>query len=258
MKLVDSHCHLDDRQFEADREEVIARALQAGVERMLAIGTGEGPPDLEAGVRLAAACPFIYATAGVHPHHASRADAETFAALGRLAAHPKVLGVGETGLDYYYDYSPRERQREVFLEQLRIAAAAAKPVVIHTREAWGDTIGILERHWPGAGGVMHCFTGGPEEARQALALGFHLSFGGVVTFPKADRVRAALLETPDDRLLVETDAPYLAPVPRRGKRNEPAFLVDTVRKVAEVRGASPESIAAITAANFERLFGSSS
>jgi len=252
VKLVDSHCHLDDKQFDADREAVIERARQAGVERMMAIGTGSGPPDLEVGVRLARQYPFIYATVGVHPHDAAKATPETFTQLEALLAEEKVLAVGEIGLDYHYDFSPRDVQREVFVNQLKLASGAGKPVVIHTRETWEDTLAVLRQHWSGRG-ILHCFTGTPEQAREALDLGFHLSFGGVLTFPKAETVRGAARLAPEDRLLVETDAPYLAPVPRRGQRNEPAFLVDTVRRLAEVRGVTPEHISEATTRNFEQL-----
>ena len=254
MKLVDSHCHLDDEQFAADRDAAIERARAAGVERMMAIGTGGGPPDLEAGVRLARSYSFIYATVGVHPHDAAKATPETFTQLAELARETKVLAIGEIGLDYHYDFSPRDAQRRVFVEQLTLAAQAMKPIVIHTREAWDDTLALIREHGRPFGGIMHCFTSGPAEAREALELGFHLSFGGIITFPKADAVREAAALTPDDRLLVETDAPYLAPVPHRGKRNEPAFIVETVRRLAEARAATPEHIAALTTRNFERLF----
>ena len=253
MKLVDSHCHLDDEKFAADREAAIERALAAGVECMLAIGTGGGPPDLEVAIRLADAYACFYATVGVHPHDAAKATAETFDRLRALVDHPKVVAIGEIGLDYHYDFSPREVQREVFREQLRLASARAMPIVIHTREAWEDTLRLIDENPPARGAIMHCFTGGPEEARQSLERGFHLAFGGVLTFPKAQNVREAAAITPDDRLLVETDAPYLAPVPHRGKRNEPAFVVETVKRLAEVRGRSAEEIAALTAGNFERL-----
>ena len=252
MKLIDSHCHLDDQQFDPDRAEVIERAREAGVERMMTIGTGNGPPDLEAALRLARQHSFIYATVGVHPHDASKATPETFAALEALAAETKVLALGEIGLDYHYDFSPRDVQRNVLVEQLKLAARAGKPIVIHTREAWDDTLSLLREHWSG-GGIMHCFSGGPAEARQALDLGFYLSFGGVLTFPKAEALREAARLAPEDRLLIETDAPYLAPVPKRGKRNEPAFMVETARRLAEVRGVAPEHIAEVTTANFERL-----
>ena len=252
MRLVDSHCHLDDRQFDADRDETIARAQAAGVETLLAIGTGNGPPDLEAAIRLADQYEFVYATVGVHPHDAAKASEGTFASLRALARHPKVRALGEIGLDYHYDFSPRDVQRAVFERQLALAAEAGLPVVIHTREAWEDTLSVLRSNWQGSG-IMHCFTGDEQQAREALDLGFHLAFGGVLTFPKADEVRQAARITPVDKLLVETDCPYLAPVPMRGKRNEPAFVVETVRRLAEVRGRAPEDIAAETTANFERL-----
>ena len=253
MKLVDSHCHLDHEQFAGDRNAVIERALAAGVGAMLAIGTGDGPPDLEAGIRLAGQFPFLYATVGVHPHEASKCTAEILKRLRELVRHPKVVAVGEIGLDYHYDFSPRDLQRTAFIEQIRLAGAARKPIVIHTREAWDDTLAILREHWTAAAGVMHCFTGGPKEAEQALELNFHLSFGGVVTFPKAQAVRDAAAIVPEDRLLIETDAPYLAPVPHRGKRNEPAFVIETARKLAEIRGVTVERIAEITCRNFDRL-----
>ncbi len=253
MTVIDSHCHLDDRQFSADRDETIARARAAGVEAMLAIGSGDGPPDLEAAIRMADAYPFIRATIGVHPHDASKATPETFERLRTLASHPKVCALGEIGLDYHYDLSPRPVQREVFSAQLAIARAASLPVVIHTREAWDDTLAILRSEWSGAG-VLHCFTGGPEQARQALDLGFHLAFGGVITFPKAEPTRESARLTPLDRLLVETDCPYLAPVPYRGKRNEPAFLLDTVKYLATIRNAPLEEICAATTRNFRAIF----
>jgi TatD DNase family protein len=252
VRLVDSHCHLDDRQFDADRDAAIARARAAGVETMLAIGTGDGPPDLEAAIRLAESHECIYATVGVHPHDAAKASQKTFARFDSLVKHPKVRAVGEIGLDYHYDFSPRDVQRAVFERQLALAAAAGLPVVIHTREAWEDTVSILRAGWRGDG-IMHCFTGDGAQARQALDLGFHLAFGGVLTFPKADAVREAARITPSDRLLVETDCPYLAPAPMRGKRNEPAFIVQTVRRLSEVRGCDIEEIAAVTTANFDRL-----
>jgi TatD DNase family protein len=252
VNLTDSHCHLDHEQFHEDREAVIDRARAAGVECMMAIGTGDGPPDLEAGIRLADRHPFIYATIAVHPHEASKVTEETFARMRELAGHPKVLAIGEMGLDYHYDFSPRQVQREVFERQLDLAAEARKPIVIHTREAWADTLEVLRSRWRGEG-IMHCFTGDEEQAREALDLGFYLSFGGVLTFPKAETVRQAARIAPGDRILVETDCPYLAPVPRRGKRNEPAFIVDTAVRLAEVRGCAPEAIAEQTTRNFQHL-----
>jgi TatD DNase family protein len=254
MTLVDSHCHLDDTQFDADRDAVIERARAAGVETMLAVGTGNGPPDLEAGIRLADRYAEMYATVGVQPHDASKATPETYVRLRELLAHPKVVAIGEIGLDYHYNFSPPEVQREVFARQLELARAAGLPVVVHTREAWPDTLWLLAEAGV-ASGVMHCFSGGPQEAGQSLALGFHVSFAGVVTFPKALAIQAAARMVPLERLLVETDAPYLAPVPHRGKRNQPAFVVETARKLAELRGTALEEIAAATTENFRRLFG---
>lgn len=255
MRLADSHCHLDDSQFDADREKVIERARAAGVEYMLAIGTGEGPPDLEAGVRLAEAHPFIFATAGVHPNDAPKADENTFRDLERLLAHPRVKALGEIGLDYHWGVSP-EAQMPVFLRQLEIAAKRRLPVVIHTRDAWEATIQVLREHWAPTGlpCVMHCFTGNPAQARECLDLDFYLAFGGVVTFPKSAAVREAARLVPRDRVLIETDAPYLAPVPHRGKRNEPAYVAETTRRLAEIRGDAPEDLARESAENFERLF----
>jgi TatD DNase family protein len=255
MSLIDSHCHLDDSQFETDRTAVIERAARAGVTCLVAVGTGGGPPDLEAGIRLADAHECVVATVGVHPHDASKTGVETWRKMELLLAHPKVIAVGEIGLDYHYDYSPRDRQRAAFVEQMRLAREARKPIVVHTREAWDDTWRLLEEHWvpAGLGGIMHCFSGGPEEARRALDIGFHLAFGGVITFPKAASVREAAVSTPLDRLLVETDAPYLAPVPMRGKRNEPAFVVETARNLAALRGDTFEALAAATTRNFRKL-----
>jgi TatD DNase family protein len=250
--VIDSHCHLDSDRFHEDREAVIERALAAGVTRMLTIGTGDGPPDLECAIRLAEAHEAVYATAGVHPHDASKADAGTLPALRELMKHSKVLALGEIGLDYHYDFSPRGVQQRVFIEQMEIAAEARKPIVIHTREAWDDTFGLIERHFKpaGLGGVMHCFSGGPAEAERALKLGFHLSFGGIVTFPNARSVQQAAQLCPEDRLLIETDAPFLAPVPHRGKRNEPAFVAHTAARLAALRGVTLEEIAAATTRNF--------
>jgi len=255
VTFIDSHCHLDDEKFDSDRNEVIARARDACVRTMLAIGTGDGPPDLEAAIRLADRHDCIYATVGVHPHNAAQATPDTLPQLVRLLDHPKVVALGEMGLDYHYDFSPRDRQHEVFIEQMAIALAARRPIVIHTREAWADTMTFLREHWdPTLGGIMHCFSGGPDEAREALDLGFYLSFGGVVTFPKAVNVQDAARMTPADRLLIETDAPYLAPVPRRGKRNEPAFVVETARHLAGLRATTVDEIAEVTSRNFERVF----
>ena len=255
MSLIDSHCHLDSAEFDDDRDAVIERALAAGVEHIMAIGTGNGPPDLEAGLRLAERHPAFYATVGIHPHDAAKAGADDFKRLTDLLAHPKVLALGEIGLDYHYGFSPREVQKSAFIEQMGIAARAKKPIVIHTREAWDDTLALIEQHWTphGISGIMHCFSGGPDEARRAIDLGFYLSFGGIVTFPKALNVQESAKAAPRDRILIETDAPYLAPVPKRGKRNEPALMVHTARKLAELRGEAYEDICAATTENFRRL-----
>jgi TatD DNase family protein len=253
--VIDSHCHLDSADFDEDRDAVIERAIAAGVEHMLAIGTGQGPPDLEAGLRLAGKHPAFFATVGIHPHDAAKAKPDDFKRLGDLLAHPKVLAVGEIGLDYHYDFSPRDVQKSVFIEQMELAASSKKPIVIHTREAWDDTIALIEQHWTprGIGGIMHCFSGSPEEARRAIDLGFYLAFGGIVTFPKALAVQESAKSAPRDRILLETDAPYLAPVPKRGKRNEPALMVHTARKLAELRGESYEELCNATTENFRRL-----
>jgi TatD DNase family protein len=253
---IDSHCHLDGKRFDDDREAVIERALAAGVTTMLAIGTGDGPPDLDVAIRLAERYSFIYASVGVHPHDAAKWTPECAPALQERLRHPRVVALGEIGLDYHYDFSPRDVQQRVFVEQMELAAEAGKPILIHTREAWEDTFALIERHWAPTGlpGVMHCFTGGPAEAERALALGFTLSFSGVVTYPKAPEVREAALLTPLNRILVETDAPYLAPVPFRGKRNEPSYVVRTGEILAGLLGISAAELARCTTGNFVRLF----
>ena len=254
--LVDSHCHLDGKTFQNDRDAAIQRALDAGVTHMVAIGTGEGPPDLEAAIRLAEQYTCFSATVGVHPHDASKvAGTETFSRLEALLQHPKVVALGEIGLDFHYDFSPRDVQRDVFVEQMRIAARAAKPIIIHTREAWAETMDLLREHWvpTGLGCLLHCFTGNAEQAREAVSLGFHLAFGGVMTYPKAEEVRQAAAETPLDRILLETDSPYLSPVPHRGKRNEPSYVALTAAKLADVRNMSVRDVAAVTTANARRL-----
>jgi TatD DNase family protein len=256
MGLVDSHCHLDGLKFTDDREAVIERALAAGVERMLSIGSGDGPPDLEAAIRIADQYAPVWATVGVHPHDAAAADDATMRELAALLRHPKVVGLGEIGLDYHYDHSPRDVQKAVFRDQLAIAKITGVPVIIHTREAWDDTFAILEEHWAPAGlpGIMHCFSGGVAEAERSMKMGFFISIAGVVTFPKSDELRAAAKAMPDDRLLVETDSPYLAPVPYRGKRNEPSYVVETAKRVAAERGVTYEEVCRMTTENFDRLF----
>ena len=255
--LVDSHCHLDGAVFDADREEVIARARQAGVSYMLAIGTGDGPPDLEAAIRIADRHEDIAATVGVHPHDAAKFDDAAAARVEALCDHPKVLAVGEIGLDYHYDNSPREVQRRVFIRQMEIAASRRKPISIHTRDAWDDTLDLLGSHWAGngIGGIMHCFTGDSTQALRCLEMGFLLSFSGVLTFARSEDLRATARWTPMDRILFETDSPYLTPAPHRAiRRNEPRFVVETARMLASVKGVAFEQVALQTGANFRGLF----
>jgi TatD DNase family protein len=261
LALIDSHCHLDDEQFNSDREAAIARALEAGVERMVVIGTGDGPPDLESAIRLADKHEQIYATVGIHPQHAAQTvglgDVEgTLKELGTLLSHPKCVALGEIGLDYYWKPIAHEEQHRLFRAQLEIARDASKPIVIHTRDAWDDTLQILEEHWAPSRlpCVLHCFTGGPDIAQRALALGFYLSFAGVLTYPKATEVHASAKMAPLDRILLETDAPYLAPVPYRGKRNEPSYVVHTARFLAGLRSQEFEEIAQSTTSNWQRVF----
>ncbi len=263
--FVDSHAHLDGKQFDSDREQVIARAREAGVAAMVAIGNADGPPTLDAGIQLAERYPFMYATIGIHPHEARLASDHAYAEMERLARHPKVIAWGEIGLDYYYDHSPRETQRAVFTRQMELAAAAKRPIVIHCRpsdgsdNAWEECLSLIEQQWApkGLGGILHCFTGTWAHARRALDMGFMISFAGNVTYPKAQQIRDAALQVPLDRLLIETDCPYLAPVPHRGKRNEPAYVVETARQLGELRGLSREAVGEQTARNFYSFFKTS-
>lgn len=222
---------------------------------MLAIGTGDGPPDLGVAVRLAEMFPQVFATVGVHPNDAAKISEETFPHLEELLRHPKVVAMGEIGLDYHWGV-PKEIQLPLFRRQLEIAASARVSIVIHTRDAWDDTLAVLRSDWASTGlpCVMHCFTGDIKQAEECLDLGFHLAFGGVTTFPKAGAIRDAARITPSDRLLLETDAPYLAPVPYRGKRNEPAYVIHTATSIATVRDYPMSQLAAETTANFERVF----
>jgi TatD DNase family protein len=257
--FVDSHAHIDGEEFDADRDEVVARAREAGVRAILNVGTGDPRGgNFERAVSVAERYEGVYAAAGVHPHDARLYDEEAERRLlGVLRGSRRVVALGEIGLDYHYDNSPREVQREVFARQLRLARAEGLPVIIHTREADGDTAEILGRELEGSGaaGVMHCFGGGPALAETALALGFHISFAGNVTFKKADALRAVAATVPADRLLVETDCPFLAPVPHRGRRNEPAYVVETALFLAALRGVGHEELGRATAENFARLFG---
>jgi TatD DNase family protein len=255
LELVDSHCHLDDAQYAADRAAVIERARQAGVKYLLAIGTGDGPPQLDVAVTLAEQYPFVFATVGVHPNDVAKTGDRTIPDLRELLRHPKVKAMGEIGLDYHWGV-PREQQIALFENQLELAKESKKPIVIHTRDAWEDTLAVLLSHWTDGElpCVMHCFTGDPELARECLDRGYYLAFGGVTTYPKSAQIREAARITPMERLLLETDCPYLAPVPHRGKRNEPAYVFHTARTIADLRGMPVEDLAAQTTKNFERVF----
>jgi TatD DNase family protein len=254
VTLVDSHCHIDMPQFDADRDEVVARARAAGVETMLVVGG----VDEEAGHLRAVTVAErlgLPASAGVHPHEARLATPAIYDELRGLARDERIVAIGEIGLDFHYDHSPRDVQREVFRAQVRLAREASLPVIIHTREADDETGPRLEDERAGeTGGVIHCFTGGHDLARRALALGFHISFSGILAFPRSEVIQQVARTAPLDRILVETDSPFLAPPPHRGKRNEPAFVVEVARKVAALRGIPVEEVGRASAANFHALF----
>jgi TatD DNase family protein len=257
--FVDSHAHIDGEAFDADRDEVVARAREAGVGAILNVGTGDPHSgELERAVAVAEKYEGVSAAVGVHPHDAKLFDdAAAERVLGIVRGSSRVVAWGEIGLDYHYDHSPRDVQREVFSRQLRLARAEKLPVIIHSREADEDTVEILESEWRGAerAGVLHCFGGGAWMAECALALGFFISFAGNVTFKNAEPLREVARHVPLDKLLIETDCPFLAPVPLRGRRNEPAFVVETARRLAELRDTSVEEIARATTSNFSSLFG---
>jgi TatD DNase family protein len=250
--LTDTHCHLGDRQFDADRNTVVERACAAGVRCFLTVGYDI--PSSQRCTELAASIPGVFAVAGVHPHDAAGVPPDYLQVLRKLADEHKVVAIGEIGLDFYRDLSPRVLQREVFTRQLGLARELKMPVVIHCRDSMGEVYDILSRHGAGLSGVMHCFSGNWEEAEQFLAMGFYISIAGPVTFGKSGSLTEVAEKVPLDRLLLETDALYLAPVPCRGKRNEPAYLVHTARRVAEIRRLSFATVAAATSANAARLF----
>jgi TatD DNase family protein len=254
---IDSHAHIEGPEFDSDREAVIQRALDAGVEIIVCVGDGEVAADSHAAAfRLAEEYRFIYTTVGVHPHEARLLDDELYAKLADLSQHPKVIAWGEIGLDYHYDNSPREVQREAFKSQLRLARERRLPISIHTREAEADTLAILDEEWKdsGLGGVIHCFTGTRAFAEAAVERGFLISFSGVITFKKAEDLRVTARRLPIEKLLIETDSPFLAPVPYRGRRNEPAYVVETARAIAELRTTTAQEIGRATSENFSRLF----
>jgi TatD DNase family protein len=284
---VDSHCHLEGPKFAHDREQVMMRAREAGVEALLAIGNGRGPDDVACGIRLTGRWAMVdggwqqqvpasaradtsertdglqvYATIGVHPHEAVLAEERHFAEMEKLARYPRVIAWGEIGLDYFYDHSPRAAQQRVFVRQMELARAAKLPIVIHNRpsdnsdNAWQDLFRLLNEHWAssGLGGILHCFSGTVAHARTGMNLGFMISFAGNVSYPKAVSIREAAAQIPLDRMLIETDSPYLAPVPHRGKRNEPAFVAETARHIGALRGMSGDDVGAATSQNFYRFF----
>jgi TatD DNase family protein len=259
MDLIDSHVHIDAPQFAEDRGAVLERAREAGVGTLLAVGNGPGPEKLDAALPYADRYDWIYTSVGIHPHEAKQATLHHLEELAVLAKHPKVIAWGEIGLDYFYAHSPRQVQAEVFRAQMELAQAARLPIIIHCRDAWDDCLALLEQHWKhaGLGGILHCFAGTLEHARRGLAMGFLISFAGNSTYPKAQGIRDVARELPLEAMLIETDAPYLAPQAFRGKRNEPAYLAEVAKTLATVRNLAPEEIAAATASNFRRFFGMS-
>lgn len=263
--FVDSHAHLENKRFDTDRAEVFVRAQEAGIEAILAIGNGDGPgtDTLDCAIKFARQFEWVYATVGIHPHEAALAKPEDFDQLERLSREPEVIAWGEIGLDYFYDHSPRDLQQRVFLQQMEMARAAKLPIVIHCRpsdsseNAWDDVLRMVREHWSSSGlaGVLHCFTGTVEHAKAALDLGFIISFAGNITFPKAQNIREAASVVPLDRMFIETDSPYLAPIPHRGKRNEPSLVREVARQIGELRRLPAEQIGSQTAANFYSFFG---
>jgi TatD DNase family protein len=269
--LTDSHAHLDSARYDADREAMLKAALQTGVGTVLSIGIGDGPDTMHRALDLCREyagrtdVPRLYATAGVHPDDAAKIDTLAMDKLNKLLAEPEVIACGEIGLDYYWDTAPRAVQQEAFIEQMECAAGHRLPIVIHCRAAeragtgdtaaWDDTLDLLDRHWrqTGLGGILHCFAGTAEHARRAIDWGFLISFAGNLTFPKAQAIRDAAQALPLSSMLVETDAPFLAPVPMRGQRNEPAYVTGTAAKLAELLNVDAKEIAQITTHNFEKL-----
>jgi len=281
MPLTDIHAHLDFYSETAtDRDEVLRRAFAAGVETILAIGIGEGPATMHQALEIANASsgpdlPAVYASVGIHPQEVASATSEALSRLASLALDPRCIAIGEIGLDYYHLDNPGiPTQQQAFVAQMHLAAELRKPILIHCRtselatpqarekfgeaDAWEDLLALIGEHWTstGLGGIMHCFSGTVEQAERSLAAGFHLSFAGNLTYPKSQAIRDAAVLTPGHRILVETDAPFLAPIPLRGQRNEPALMTHTAAALAALRGISPEELAALTTANFKNLFPS--
>lgn len=266
--LIDSHAHLDSERYADDRAAMLERAFEAGVATVLSIGIGEEPAQMHQALEICRTfngkpkTPRLYATAGVYPHSTLGMDDPVLAKLDGLLAEPEVIACGEIGLDYYHEGAPHDVQREALIRQLEVAAARKRPIVIHCRpkdgatDAWDHLFLALEQHWrkTGLGGIMHCFSGGREQSRRALDLGFLVSFAGNLTYPKAQELRDVAARVPLDGLLVETDAPWLAPAPHRGKRNEPALVAETARVLAGLLGVGEDEIGAVTTKNFNRLF----
>src|SRR3981189_1875504 len=266
--FIDSHAHLEGKKYDSDRDVVLARAKQNGIEAYLAIGNGDGPDSADCGIRLAEQYdgkpeyPRIWASVGIHPHEASLTNEAADAKMLQWAGHSRVIAWGEIGLDSFYARSPREIQKTVFVQQMELATAAKLPIIIHCRpsdnseNAWDDCLSLIADHWTssGLGGILHCFTGTAEHARRGLDLGLMISFAGNITFPKAQNIRDAAMMVPLDRMLIETDSPYLAPIPHRGQRNEPAFVKEVARQIAELRGVTTEEVGAQTTRNFYRFF----
>jgi TatD DNase family protein len=266
--LIDSHAHLDSERYADDREAMLRRAWEAGVGAVLAIGIGEHAAGMDRALGICRqfngqpGVPQLYASAGVYPHNTPEIDDAILAKLDSLLAEPEVIACGEIGLDYYHEGAPHPAQRQGLIRQLEIASARKRPILIHCRpkdnatDAWDDLFEILDAHWrpTGLGGVMHCFGGGWEQARRSLDLGFLISFAGNLTYPKAQALRDVAARLPLDGVLVETDAPWLAPAAQRGKRNEPAWVARTAETLAELQGAEAQEIASATTKNFFRLF----
>ena len=270
--LIDSHAHLDSERYSGDREAMLRRALEAGVGTVLAIGIGEQAAEMHRALEICRqfngqpGVPKLYASAGVYPHNTTEIDEAVLARLDGLLAEPEVIACGEIGLDYYHEGAPHDAQRAGLIKQLEIAAARKRPILIHCRptgdgangtmDAWDDLFAVLEEHWmhTGLGGVMHCFGAGWEQARRSLDMGFLISFAGNLTYPKAQPLRDVAARLPLDSVLVETDAPWLAPAPDRGKRNEPAWVIRTAQTLAATLGVEEQEVAQRTTKNFQRLF----
>jgi TatD DNase family protein len=253
--IIDTHCHLDFPDLAVQLPDVLARARGIGVVAMICIGSGKDLGNARAAVALAAQERDVFAAVGIHPHDVGTMTEADWQALDELARAPRVVGIGETGLDYHYDHSPRDAQRDAFRRFIRLARQVRLPVICHIRDAHEEAARILADEGAGeVGGVIHCFTGGPADARRYLDLGLHLSLSGILTFKNAQPIRDAASAAPLDRLMVETDAPFLAPVPHRGKQNEPAFVLETLTCLAGLRGLSIDETAALTTANARRLF----